>query len=949
MSKIKVVHPKVNLLLLVAEDLLKRKHLSNAHVIFPNKRSVSFFEYYLSQKIDEPTILPVIQPIEDWVKNVYILSQNNPPTILNEYDQAYIAYLSAKEVFKKQQKDIPKWDNFFPWALRLVKLFEELDLELGEGKDIYCPPEEALSLKAIEILEQMGQIYNVFNKKLKEKNYITYAKMLRYLSENSDFLPDSPIYLVGFYALTQSEDKLFKNLYEREAYIYWHADPEQLPELYKRWQKRWEIKFEGVYPIKPSETEIYFFEAHDLHAELDEIKKRLPEKINNFKADKIAIVTVNTENLIPIIYHLPPCPINITMGYPIKLSGIFVFLEAIFDLILGKDENRGYALKDLIAFFRSPYLKDNLHVDDILIEYGAPYVGFEELIHIIEKKFDEDSIRYIKELFEKIIFPIEKANCPLALCRGFRKGFDFIQANEDFGLFEQSFLDSIVESVLYVVEESLFADKVMEKGGLFNLFKELISNVRVPFEGEPLVGIQVMGLLETRLLNFEEIFVLDVNEGVLPQVEEVNPLLPEQIRTILGLPNRQREEVIIRYHFERLINTAKKVHLFWQHQTTRGTGQGIDSIKVRSRYVEKLIWDIEKKEGVLFDNSKMANRFKGSFFKISPQASGLFNKEPLKKDIELKKILIQKALSPISPSTLRIYLECPLKFFYSKVLDISYQKSVDELSYEELGIAVHEALEDFYKELLKKSKIVEKKNIKEQRLLALFEEKVKAKPFYKTLSEQRRFLLFKGAEFRLKKYIENHPEKTKIICLEREFEAGVLVPDIGDMKIFGRVDRVDFRDGFFRVLDYKTGYVENVNIKKGVELDVSSWIRDKRFDLETLKQINEHIPDLQLPVYAYLFARNCEENETNPWDITVAAYVKLRDKGEEEYFLPLKKSNKYGTTLSFSNYGEWLKIEFPKLLKFIVMHIIFSEYWYPAIKDGACSQCDFSRMCRYES
>ena len=946
MSQIVAIHPEINLLKVVAKDVIQRNHLQSAHIIFPNKRAVSFFEYYLSQSINHPCILPDIKPIEEWVKFNFISSQNTPPTIINEYDQAWLAYLATKEVFEEQKDDMPDWDNFLPWAMRLVNLFKELDMELVEAKDMHLPPEEKLPHRAVNILKRIGQIRQRFSRKLNENNFITYAKMIRHLAKH-DILLDSPVYIVGFYARTRAEDRLFKKLYNNEAYIYWHGDPDNLPELYKRWQESWNVKIEPIRPEKVNKPEIFFFEASTLHSELNEVKNRLPEKITDTRPDKIAIVSVATENLIPIIHHLPEGHVNITMGYPINLTGIAVFLKSIFDLISEKDDRRGYRLKNLLLFLKNPYLNKTSEIEQLLNEYGAPYISYDETISIIQQNLDSTHLTYINLLFEKIIFPVENVRSPLELCKVMRNIFEFIKSHEDFSFFEETFLDSLIESVIYVIEGSLFSSIPMKQSTLFSLFQKLLSSVRVPFEGEPLIGLQVMGLLETRLLNFDEIFLLDVNESILPDIEEVNPLLPHEVRAILGLPDRQKQEVIIRYHFERLINTAKKVHIFWQFQTTRGAG--LESVKVKSRYVEKLMWEVEKKEKVLFSHSSKANTFQVSSFKISTDNSSLFNPESLKKDACLNDI-IKSTISTISPSLLNTYLECPLKFFYSRIMKISFPDHVDEISYDELGTAVHETLEDFYTKLTTNSRIIKKQDINHDILFEIFKNKLETKPFYQTFSDEKKFLLLKGAEYRFKEYLKNHPEETEIICLEKRFTAPLSIPDIGELKISGKIDRVDLRDNIYIVLDYKTGFINDVSFTKNFKLDIYSLINNKKFNDEDLHEINTYITDLQLPIYAHLFARSFKNNNgQNMWDKTTAAYIQLRENGKEKYFFEPDKLIDLDESGTSSEYSMWLQNDLPELIKFIVMHIINSKYWYGPISEKACAYCDFCKMCRYET
>ena len=937
MPEIFVVHPAQNLVKTVAEDLLKRGHLSEALVIFPHRRPVAYLEYYLAQMIEAPCLLPRLKAFEDWVAETYVSLEDEPREVLSDFDQAWLAYLAAREVFQEEGEDLKPWEEFFPWALRLAKLFEELDLELKEGKDLYHPPEEFLPEGAARLLERLGRIYEAFNRRLEEGRFVTPAKRIRFLAEEDFPLPQGPVYLVGFYALTGAEDRLFRKLYEAGAYIYWQADGENLPELYDRWRQNWRVKLKEIRPEKVHEPELFFFEAHDLHSELKALKQRLPSKIDP-RPDRCAVVLLSTGSLIPLIHHLPEGPVNLTMGYPLRLTGLFTFLESLISLILRQDKERGYRLSDLLEFLKSPYLKVKRDLEARLREFGAPFITRERLLELVKE--DPKLSAYLKDLFEEVVGPLEEARTPRELSQALRRVFGFLKPEKNFGAFEQGFLSAMLETVLPGLETSLFSRERMERRGLFRLLEEMISSVRVPFEGEPLCGLQVMGLLETRLLSFEEVFFLDLNEGVLPDVEEVNPLVPHEVRMALGLPDRERDEAILRYHFERLLGTAKKAHLLWQFQTTRSGEAGLEGKKIRSRYVEKLIWKIEKQEGKPFSESKEAHRLEKSFLEILPE--GLSRPEPLRKDENFKEA-IKECLAKVSPSLLEHYLKCPLSFFYARVLRLRAPGVPEEMDHAQLGEAVHRALHEFFEDAAGPNLPAEvrKEDLKFRKLSKFFKKALKEQDFYRHLSEERKFFLLEGAEFRLRKYLENHPEETTIFALEKTYTLPFTVRDLGEIELTGRIDRVDQRGDVYLVLDYKTGWIKDLKAKKVLGLNASSWLEEERFDDEALREILELLPDLQLPFYAYLFVKdrlNQGESEAL-WEKVTAAYVELYKKGEEKYLFAPKEIG--------ASSASWLRDKFPELLTYLITHILKAPYWYPAPDESACKYCDYSKMCRY--
>ncbi len=946
-GQIFMVHPSLNLIEVLVEHLLERDHLSSALIIFPHRRPAEFFKYYLSKKIEKPVLLPKIKAFEDWVIEYSAEVEKDPGVLLEILDQAWFVYQAVVEVFSEKGEKVPKWDEFFPWAIRLSKLFQELDKELIDVKDLPYPPEEVLSEKAVKLLEKQGKIYRKFKEILKEKGFTTSAEKLRYLAENDVPLPSPPVYLVGFYALTRAENELFKKFFEKGAYFYWHTAPENLPELYQRWLDEWKKSYE-ITPIKitskkTKNTEIYFFEAHDLHSELEELKKRLPENIEDVSPDKIAIVLPVADNLLPLLHYLPEGPVNVTMGYPLKFTGLVSFLNTLFDLVLRFHPERGFKTSDFLELLKSPYLKPIPWLIKELTDYGGTFVKKEKIFELSGNEKE-----YINNLFENLIDPVISAQTPRELASALKGVFKVLKLRHPTSPLEKEAIATLIEKVIYPVTSFFFADEKMEKRALFNLFREMFNRITVPFEGDPLEGIQVMGLLETRLLSFEKVFVIDVNEGVLPSVEEINPLLPQKVRLLLGLPNREREEAIIRYHFERLIYSATEVHLFWQYCTTASSETGLENKKIRSRYVEKLIWNMENSEKKIFEKSSYKDKLKKSNISLNPIA--LKRDAFIKKDENMKEKIIEK-LNPIAPTLLETYLTCPLQFFYAKVLEIEGVQKKTEVAHDELGSAVHEALEEYFQELTNlrnginlEGISVMKKDLNFNRLWEIFEDKLKRKKFYQIISPERKFLLEETAKFRLKKYLEErHPVETKVVALEKAIVKNFEIPQFGNFKLYGRLDRVDLRENrsyeFYLILDYKTGYVDRIN-KKFLELSKEKVIT-LSLDDRSLKEVNLKLKHFQLLFYIYLWGKFLREDFKVDWswEQISAGYVKLYREGEEEYIKIYSQEN--------TPYKKWFEEDFPVLLEFIIRHILDAPYWYPTEDKKICRFCSYSLICRH--
>ncbi|RMF99458.1 MAG: PD-(D/E)XK nuclease family protein [Nitrospirae bacterium] len=949
-GKIFVVHPSRNLLEVVIEHLLERDHLETALVLFPNRRPVEFFKYYLCKKIDRPVLLPELKSFEDWLVSYAIGVMKEPVQLIDQMEQAWFVYKAVEEVYAEEKRKVPSWGEFYPWAIRLVDVFREFEMELVEVGNLVHPPSVELHERVIDLLMRLKRIYEAFNKKLDDHSCTTVGKLMRSIADSSENLPDIPVYLVGFYALTRSERAIFRRFFERGASIYWHADIETLPEFYKNWLKDWheiwQIEPEVIMPEKIAEPEIHLFEAHDLHSELKEVGERLSSSEKVSSPDHTAVVLPSSEPLIPLIHHLPEADLNITMGYPLRLTGIANFIQKLFRLVLGANPERGYMTSTLIDLFNSPYIRVSKETIRALKEYGGGFISEQDVL-----KFTKEDKDYVRSVFEKIIHPLIEAKNLRTLGDAINTALGFISPGR-WSPFEKEAIAVILENVVYPMKEYAFSEEEMEMGELHELFLEVLRTTSIPFEGDPLTGIQVMGILETRVLSFERVILIDVNEGVLPGVEDINPLLPRQVRPLLGLPDHLKEELIIRYHFERLISSSKETHLLWQYCTTPGQS-GLDDKKVRSRYVEKIIWQKEKEQGKLFEETSEDEKFRRSQITLEP--GELTKKDYLKKDTDLIDSF-KVSLWAIHPTMLELYLKCPLRFFYSQVLKIEPPSYKDEVEPAELGTAVHEALEEYIRTLtgIKTDQVnfsgvtLKKQNLSVDDFFNVFIRKLKGKDFYRRISPERKFLLEETARFRFRKYFEEkHPEETKVVALEKRLDpVKIDVGGHGRYELKGKVDRIDRRgengDVRYIIMDYKTGYTGNVKTKC-LNLTLSD-IKSLALDDNGLRELKKHFSTIQLPFYIYLWGRfllKKYHSSFTSWEDITAAFVKLSENGGLAEFYPSRRGN------GNSGYNQWFEEVFPEVVKFIIRHLFESPYWYPAEDKEECKYCDYKVPCRF--
>jgi len=907
-GKIVAVEPSANIFDAVIDALSENGHMENALVIFPHRRAVSFMRYYIAKRFGKSLLLPEMYAFEDWAMDCYVRNNPQPRTLISEYDQAWLVY----KAYCKASGESVSWEHFFSWAMRIVDFFREFELELKTPHDFLKPYPE-IDRQAKAILERLGSIYERFSEMLDERGWSTFPKVVRELAL-SEVKESRPVYVVGFYALTEAESRIFESFYRNGASIFWHTERNLAP-LYAKWKEKWRLSDERISWVesdkKPS---IHFYECHSLHGELEKLNRLMKDLKNVSEPDRYAVILLDQNALIPVVHHLPPVDVNITMGYPFKMTGLFAFIKTLKELILSK-RNGKYPARLLLDLLRMPYAKDK-KTEEAVISYGAPFVSAE----------------LFSKAHEEFVKPFEEAKTPSQLAEALEKLIRILHQRGALGVFEKGFVLKMLDTVIPVLKESLFSRFAMEKTALFSLLEEILLRLSIPFEGEPLRGLQVMGLLESRLLSFENLFILDANEGILPGVEESNPIAPQKVKNTLKLPDRIREEKIVQYHFERLIKSSRNVHIFWQHQIT-SEKDGLEGKKIKSRFVEKLIWEIERKRRRRLAPSEI----KKTAPHIIPES---FKKpEPLRKTDEMKEAvatLLKK--KELSQSFLKSYLNCPLSFYYKNLLNIKEAPTLQEVLLNEVGEAMHDALCLFYRKMGRLPISVKKEKLELERLVELFKDFLKTKKFYQHASPERKYLLEYGAKVRLKNFIENQPDETEVVALEKsfstEFETGS--GEIGKVNLTGKVDRIDRRNGTLIVLDYKTGKVDRSNINFGRASGLDPSVLE--FDDESLKEILKKVNEIQLPLYMYLVKRAGYPDRDSP---ITAGYIDLYKSGKELFYLDPKGEE------ALSELDLWLDETFPEILGFIIKHMVKSDYWYPAVNESMCRYCGYRNMCKY--
>jgi len=835
---------------------MRENDLSHLAVVFPGKRPYYYLLSALSKKCRKTIFPPMIFSMDEFVSR--LLSWSGIEAFpLNELDAVYILFTILKkkrfhlELPSPYKESFNKFEDFLFWGFEILRVIEEMDEALvdekkvtGLKKSLSTGSEFSPPFPPEKIAEVALNLFPLFHQEMEEKGMWT--RGYRYRKASS--LPVSrilkeknieKIFFAGFFLFTSSEREIIQKAGEGiDAYLLFHlSERKKWEEFDKMFEK---LKIDNVVELPSRETDslekkLSFHPASSLHFELLHLSRILKDEK---EWDDLAIVLPKSETLIPLLSDVISrfdVEFNVSMGYPITRSPLFSLLESLLTLQETKEDDL-YYLHSYLSIIKHPYVK-NIRKEDgnvmgalfrrierKLINEGLIFFSLQE----VEETFDSGDREALISFHELFVKKFEKVTTFEDLSIAFENILEFLVKKSDFTSHPLS--SEILEGVtkfLKDMKNSLVREEKFEIEALKRLFKGCATNYRIPLPGVPLKGVQIIGMLETRCLNFKKVVVLDLNEGILPGIRKHEPVFPISIRQLLGLPIYRDNEQIYRYHFLRLIRSAQNVMLFYIKNPEMP----------RSRFVEELMWEIEKKKRTPVEE-------KGTTIPVQifiPRQEDQ-EKKGIKKDENTLKLLETIKFTPTNIDT---YIQCPLKFYFKDVLRLSPPESVEEeVEPFQVGRVTHLALKTLFEPFLHKK--LSQGDF--DRMIKEVEKHVKEalKKELKVITPEREILGRIVTEV-LKYYLQKEKEKREEIkILELENEVKITLPVDGkNVEMVGRWDRVEKVDNKIRIVDYKSGTAQKHEAKK---------IEEEFFVKFSRKKLKERgIESLQLPCYILIY------------------------------------------------------------------------------------------------
>ena len=928
-----------NLIQRVAEHLIgTEKDYSSSLVIFPGKRPSHFLRKVLAEKEKLSFIPPSILSMDEFIDHIHDESLAIGGRRLEAIDAISILYtIHAGSPEHLGRKNFLTPDTFFPVGMKLYTDLEELYIEGVPSKkvrEIDSITGENIPEPTAKRLQSLSYFYETFYKMMEEGHFSTRSSRYRAVSENIDRLNlerFGKVILAGFFALTESEKKIFGSLMKRENTLFIFQEGEGMK------KKLSDLGVTTRREFTPTQLEIQCYKSPDTHGQVLGVSALLKNRIDQKERidENTVIVLPSSETLLPLFQQalslLDPDNYNVSLGYPLQRTPLFGFFNNLMEVITTMDGDRLY-VPYYLEFILHPYTKN------IYFQKRAEVTRI--LFHTIEETLTEKRSKKFLSLSElegddaiagSIKEKILRVEPGLTL-KMMREHLEAIHANtigkmlsfRDVGDFARK-LKEVVEYIyqnstarlhpffypysvsfishLDILSRSLMKEiRFREVGSYFTLFKKYIMTSYTPFAGTPLKGVQILGFLETRNLKFENVLFLDANEGILPDTAREDSLLPFKAKQVLGLPTYLDREEIMFYTFDTLIRGAKESHVFYVENDE----------KERSRFVEKFLWERQKREGKRDDRSYIRTiQYSVNLRDETPR--------PIKKSVEMIELLKEY---PYSATSLNTYLYCPLRFYYEYVLGLREREVVsEEFEKEEIGSFVHLVLSDYFK-----GKIGSVLTEKEMDLGEF--EKVIGKHFddqYGKDPTGEIYLLRQQVERHLKDFMKNYqvPKikefQTKIMDLELKIDV-----KRDSFKLGARLDRVEKRGERTVIIDYKTSANKNYFA-----------IRYNKIDLQSRDSWSEAIGSLQLPFYLLTYSASTGEE---PQNVDCMFLLLGRARIDPDIEVPLFKNE----TEFRENFGTLTQVIF-SLLREIVNP---DQPFMPTIDTkNNCGRCAYGYLC----
>jgi hypothetical protein len=921
--------------------------LNQLTIIIPSQRAKKYISAALYKVYKKPILAPDIVTIDNWIR------RSSPKTIIDKtrllitlYDiHKSSAYASENETF----------EDFMNWGPILLSDIEEIDRyevpsnlifkNLADIKDIEnwsfnSEEHSAGQHKFLEFWDRLAAYYDLLQEQLESKNCTYSGKAYRLIAENIDWVlndnPEQQFLFAGFNALSKSEIKIMRKLKQTgRAHILINADSYYMDDdhheagyflhrLQKELQTK-QIPFIQNELLNKSMT-VNVVECAQKTGQV-KVMGSILQDLTALEVENTLVLLADESLIVPVLQNIPENvkQANITLGLPLLHTAIKTWVELIFSV----QENRarwkttGMFIYDLQKFWSHPFVLSIINdkqrkqialLEEKFIEKNTLFVSLSSL------EIDENHDKLLK-----LITTNWDSNWLFAVHQIREMNMLIDEELKDSSQFEKALLQSFdkgIKDFQNIVNEGIPS---MTLKSFKHLFQQHWGSLSIAYHGNPIEGLQIMGLLETRLLDFENIIILGFNEGNLPPTNPMQTLIPMDLRAYFELPTPRQKQGLFAHHFYRLLHHCKSLTI-----TYCSSSEAMGSQEA-SRYLQQLELELQRTNQNIKINKE--------FYVIPNDKSIVSNTNSIEKSSEVLQRLDEFFKRSVSASVVNKYLNCPLDFYYRHILDLGEEDSIEEeVENNQLGTFIHNTLEKLFEPHSRHHKNGIKKDIQPQNILpkdislmlanySTYLKEEFTKHFdgdVRAFSSGKNLLSYHMAhelmERLLKKEYEYLSAQTEPVFIEY-IEVGLsaqLEVEINGVKknipLKGYIDRIDSVGGQYRIIDYKSGKLkeEDVNFKKHIKND------------QLIKEFKGTKHAVQLGFYCYLFEKNFNFLPSD------AAIISLINNSQS----PVKMDSE------FMNIKEMVSI-FPKFMEELIMDIYDVNNPFHHVQSYEVSYCKY--------
>ncbi|MDQ7948558.1 MAG: PD-(D/E)XK nuclease family protein [Pedobacter sp.] len=836
----------------VAEDLVAKfgANLQDCAIVFNNKRPAAYLQKHLADLIKKPFWSPAFFTVQEFFATATTLKIADPYTQFFALYDCYVALLRAEGMEK-----IPSLSRFHHLAKIILSDFSQIDNDLVDQRRLFTELEDIATINQqfdfltaeqkeflaqfwqsysegkykrqqelfIRMWNRMPTLYDKFHARLAEDGYMTMAMLYRKIADqhfDETFVNgrvQGKLIFVGFNALSRAEAKAFKRWQdEGKAIFYFDIDTYYLEDEMQEAGLFLRRNLKQIGLVNQLSNDSSYIKAHQRNVGIYKVQGQTAQAkiVNELLVDELkaiadgqevqqtAIVLADESLLMPLIQTIPSAtanlnqvPVNITMGFALNQSTLYGLSDLWLNAQLSLLQRQWVGYQTVEAFLSHPLtgISEAMRskIFNSLIENQLTEIPAERLIRqggllatfFTPVRSSANAVTDLTELLNKIL------QRELA-ARNLKK--------IDADLFSKTLQE--LNRLHDTLQQHLVKyQQPIELSFVLSLIQKSLSAIAVPLAGDPLNGLQVMGLLESRNLNFDKVIVLGVNEGMVPKTGTGNTFIPDSLRRAYGLPVLENQDAISAYMFYRLVQRAEKIELVYNSLTDESnSGEP-------SRFIKQL----EYESGFAFAHRELQLAVKTA----AVREEVILKTEKVQQ--ELQKYLSGERV--LSASALTTYISNPIDFFYKYIAGIAEPQEVEEtVEAYKIGLILHDVMEQFYAQLMRESPDITKERIHAKRaavpelIMQAFAEELHGnrtapvllngmqKVVYAIILEYVQLILAQ----------DESDAPFTLVGLEQKGSVAFSFPANGSqqqIKLYGIIDRVDLKNGIHRIVDYKTG------------------------------------------------------------------------------------------------------------------------------------------------